>query len=294
MFLSRELNVISGKKSLSRKDLNAAVDAVGLPYGFQYSKRFLLFGIQWVHQVEKVSPTAFSVPSESTDGKSYNVTLDPLFCECPAFYRFKVTPYPFCKHIVAAMVKEQDVTDAFFDWLIEKDNSDVAALDEYIQARFQAGTASMSILEPLSELPITPSFSVEESTAVVEVPTPNPSEEGTARSHFRPLWEVAYQKCCDVVGGKAQVDCIINDLVSWGKLKQDNPSQYDRNEWLLIYHFCQKEASMMRDPKSLNNWSYNSAVFLERCREAIAGRRRRVTHPYPSKEGTHRTLVKEK
>ena len=25
----------------------------------------------------------------------------------------------------------------------------------------------------------------------------------------------------------------------------------------------------MRDPKSLNKWSYNSAVFIERCREAI-------------------------
>ena len=263
MFLSRELNVISGKKSISPKDLNAAVDAVGLPYGFQYSKRFLLFGIQWVHKVEKVGLYAFSVPSESTDGKSYNVTLDPLFCECPAFHRFKVTPYPFCKHVVAAMVKEQDVTDAFFDWLIEKSGgfdtqAEVARneaisqpkdMDEYIQARFQAGTASTSILEPL---PL---------NAVVQPLSPQlPSFS----------WKVAYQTCCDVVGGKAQVDCIINDLVSWGKLRQDNPSHYDRNEWLLIYHFCQKEASIMRDPKSLNNWSYNSAVFLERCREAIA------------------------
>lgn len=261
MFFNRELNVISGKKSISPKELNAAVDAVGLPYGFQYSKRFLLFGIQWVHKVEKVGPTAFSVPSESTDGKSYNVCLDPLSCECPAFYRFKVTPYPFCKHIVAAMVKEQDVTDAFFDWLEEKSGD----MFEYIQARWEAGTASTSILEPLPELP---SFS----------------------------WEVAYHKCCEVVGAglrwkrartfclyrnvskpkKAIVKILIDDLVNWGKLRKASPSEYNRAEWIIIYDWCQKEAETERDPKSLNHWSYNSAVFLERCREAIAGRRRRV------------------
>jgi hypothetical protein len=244
MFLSRELNVISVKQSLSPKELNAAVDAVGLPYGFQYSKRFLLFGIKWVHQVDKIGPTAFSVPSESTDGKSYNVTLDPFFCDCPAFRRFKVTPYPFCKHIVAAMVKEQDVTDAFFDWQIFKGKNGVGDMDAYIQARFQAGTASTSILEPLTELP------------------------NKKRPPFS--WQVAYQTCCDVVGGKAVVDGIINDLVSWGKLRKDNPSHYDRNEWLLIYDFCKKEAKQEKDPKSLNQWSYNSAVFLDRCREAIA------------------------
>ena len=254
MFLSRELNLISGKKSISQQDLNAAVDAVGLPYGFQYSKRFLLFGIQWVHQVEKVSPTAFSVPSESTDGKSYNVCLDPLSCECPAFYRFKVTPYPFCKHIVAAMVKEQDVTDAFFDWHILKGFPGVGSMDAYIQARFLAGTASTSILEPLPELP---SFS----------------------------WKVAYKKCCEVVGAglsrnvskptTAIVDIIIGDLVNWGKLRKASLGEYNRTEWILIYDWCQKEAQVEREEKSLHNWSYNSAVFIERCNEAIAGRRRR-------------------
>jgi len=240
MFFSPQLNVISFKKYIPQKDLNAAIDAVGLPYGFQYSKRFLLFGIQWVHKVEKVGNKTYRVPSESKPGKFYNVTLDPFSCECPAFLRFKVTPYPFCKHIVAAMVKEQDVTDAFFDWLILKGKNGVGDMGAYIQARFQAGTASTSILEPLP--PLSPSFS----------------------------WEVAYKKCCEVVGGKAQVDCIINDLVSWGKIRKDNPSHYDRNEWLLIYDWCKKEASIERDTQSLNNWSYNSAVFIERCREAIA------------------------
>ena len=268
MFLSRELNVISGKKSISPKDLNAAVDAVGLPYGFQYSKRFLLFGIQWVHQVEKVSPTAFSVPSESTDGKSYNVSLDPLSCDCPAFYRFKVTPYPFCKHIVAAMVKEQDVTDAFFDWQILKGENGVGDMDAYIQSRWEAGTASTSILEPL---PL--------NAVVQPLSSQLPSFS----------WEVAYQKCCEVVGAglsrnvsacalhadrskpnKAIVDIIINDLVNWGKLRQASPSEYNRAEWIIIYDWCKKEAETERNPKSLQNWSYNSAVFLERCNEAIA------------------------
>ena len=242
MFLSRELNVISGKKSISAKQLNDAIDSVGLPFGFQYSKRFLLYGIRTVHQVEVVGDKTYRVPSESKAGVCYNVSLDPLSCECPAFYRFKVTPYPFCKHVVAAMVKEQDVTDAFFDWQILKGKNGVGDMDEYIQARFQAGTASTSILEPLPELPIIPSFS----------------------------WEVAYKKCFEVVGKKAIVNVLIDDLVNWGKLRQASPSEYNRAEWIIIYDWCKKEAETSRDPKSLQNWSYNSAVFLERCNEAIA------------------------
>jgi len=252
MFFKRELNVISGKKSISLKELNSAVDAVGLPYGFQYSKRFLLFGIEWVHRVEKVDEKTYRVPSESRPGKFYNVTLDPLSCECPAFHRFKVTPYPFCKHIVAAMVKEQDVTDAFFDWQILKGKNGVGDMDAYLQARFQAGTASTSIIEPLPKLPIIPSFS----------------------------WEVAYHKCCEVVGAglsrnvskptKAIVDIIIDDLVNWGKLRKAKKSEYDRAEWIIVYDWCKKEANTPRDPKSLNQWSYNSAVFLARGDEAIA------------------------
>jgi hypothetical protein len=251
MFFNRELNAISGKKSISQKDLNAAVDAVGLPYGFQYSKRFLLFGIRWVYKVEKVGESTYRVPSESKPGKLYNVTLDPLSCECPAFHRFKVTPYPFCKHIVAAMVKEQDITDAFFDWLILKGKNGVGSMDNYIQARWEAGTASTSILEQChceersdeaTKPPIIPSFS----------------------------WKVAYQKCCEVVGMKAIVDIIINDLVNWGFLRQASPSEYNRAEWIIIYDWCKKEAKTPRDQKSLNQWSYNSAVVIERCLKAIA------------------------
>jgi len=82
-------------------------------------------------------------------------------------------------------------------------------------------------------------------------------------------WQKAYDKCAKLAGGKAQVDIIINDLVNWGKLRKDNPSHYNRTEWLLIHEYCQKEASISRDPGSTKNWSYNSSVFIERCREAI-------------------------
>ena len=69
--------------------------------------------------------------------------------------------------------------------------------------------------------------------------------------------------------GEANVGIIIHDLTQAGKLRTDNPSHYDRTEWLLIYNACQKDAQIERDPKSLNCWSYNSVVFLEKCREVI-------------------------
>jgi len=53
----------------------------------------------------------------------------------------------------------------------------------------------------------------------------------------------AYDKCVKLVGGKAQLDCIIYDLVNWGKLRQDNPSHYDRTEWLIIHDACKQDAS---------------------------------------------------
>jgi hypothetical protein len=168
---------------------------------------------------------------------------------------------------VAAMVKEQDVTDAFFDWLevkserarcdasgrrrlLQRSTTPSTDMFEYIQARWKAGTANISILEPLPELPIMQSFSVERAVALPR------------------LWEVAYHKCCEVVGTKAIVDIIIDDLVNWGKLRQAKKSEYDRAEWIIVYDWCKKEANTPRDPKSLNQWSYNSAVFIERCREA--------------------------
>ncbi|MBC8228973.1 SWIM zinc finger family protein [bacterium] len=91
-------------------------------------------------------------------------------------------------------------------------------------------------------------------------------------------WQKAKAKCVELVG-EANVGIIIHDLTQAGKLREDNPSHYDRTEWLLIYNACQKDAvsrkasvnsQVERDPKSLNRWSYNSAEFLEKCREAIA------------------------
>ena len=100
-------------------------------------------------------------------------------------------------------------------------------------------------------------------------------------------WQKAYNKCVELVGGKAQVDIIINDLVNWGKLRQDNPSGYNRTEYLLIHEYCQKEASIERDPKSTNNWSYNSAAFLDRCKEAIE-------HQNDNSNGDKRKLMMDK
>jgi len=82
-------------------------------------------------------------------------------------------------------------------------------------------------------------------------------------------WRKAHAKCVELVGGKPQVDIIIHDLVASGKLRQDNPSHYDRMEWLIIHNACEADAQVERDPNSINNWSRNSAVFLDRCREAI-------------------------
>jgi hypothetical protein len=104
-------------------------------------------------------------------------------------------------------------------------------------------------------------------------------------------WQVAKAKCVELVGspreisgnrmrnnhildpisrGEANVSIIIHDLTQAGKLRADNPSHYDRTEWLVIYNAVKKDAQVERDSKSLNRWSYNSVEFLERCNEAIA------------------------
>ena len=82
-------------------------------------------------------------------------------------------------------------------------------------------------------------------------------------------WQKAQAKCVELVGTKANVDIIINDLVNWGKLRQAAPSEYTRTEWLLIHEWCKRDAQIERDPKCTNNWSRNSAVFMDRCKEAI-------------------------
>ncbi|MEK7396627.1 MAG: hypothetical protein AAB116_06790 [Candidatus Poribacteria bacterium] len=81
-------------------------------------------------------------------------------------------------------------------------------------------------------------------------------------------WQKAKTKCVELVG-EANVSIIIHDLTQAGKLRADNPSHYDRTEWLLIHDYCKKDASITRDAASLNRWSYNSVVFLEQCKEAI-------------------------
>ena len=107
-------------------------------------------------------------------------------------------------------------------------------------------------------------------------------------------WQKAKSKCVELALTLANVDIIIHELVQAGDLRQDNPSHYNRIEWLIIHNACKKDreqsddndggdnsppSSEARDPKSLNRWSYrpvwryrtslNSDAFIEKCREAI-------------------------
>ena len=86
-------------------------------------------------------------------------------------------------------------------------------------------------------------------------------------------WQKAKSKCVGLVG-EANVGIIIYDLTQAGKLRQDSPSHYNRLEWFIIHLACQRDANEPKDPRSLNRWSYNSVVFLDRCREAIASESR--------------------
>jgi hypothetical protein len=81
-------------------------------------------------------------------------------------------------------------------------------------------------------------------------------------------WQKAKAACLKLVP-EYNLSILISDLVNAGKLRQDNPSHYDRTEWLLIHEYCQKDVQVERDPESLNRWSYNSVAFLEQCKEAI-------------------------
>ena len=58
-------------------------------------------------------------------------------------------------------------------------------------------------------------------------------------------WQKAKAKCVELVLTSANVDIIIHELVKDSKLRQDNPSHYDRTEWLIIYDACQYEVTMM-------------------------------------------------
>jgi hypothetical protein len=56
-------------------------------------------------------------------------------------------------------------------------------------------------------------------------------------------WQKAKAKCVELVGIEANVDIIIHELTQAGKLRQDNPSHYDRTEWLIIHSACKQDAS---------------------------------------------------
>jgi hypothetical protein len=81
-------------------------------------------------------------------------------------------------------------------------------------------------------------------------------------------WQKAQAACLKLVPAY-NLSVLIYDLTQAGKLRQDNPSHYNRTEWLMIHEYCQKDVQVERDPESLNRWSYNSVAFLEQCKEAI-------------------------
>jgi len=127
MFLSRKLTNIEkklkqGNCSFSQEELNDGIDALGLPFGFKYSQQFLFKAFELLPTVLKVGDVNYRVPSESTEGQVYNVSLNPFNCECPAFQRFKVAGQPFCKHIAAAMLKDQDVGEMEFEEFMARRN----------------------------------------------------------------------------------------------------------------------------------------------------------------------------
>jgi len=127
MFLSRKLTEIEKKLkqgicSFSQEELNDGIDALGLPFGFKYSQQFMFKAFSLYPTVEKVGDVNYRVPSESTEGQVYNVSLNPFNCDCPAFQRFKVAGHPFCKHIAAAMLKDQDIGEMEFEEFMERRN----------------------------------------------------------------------------------------------------------------------------------------------------------------------------
>jgi len=104
-------------------------------------------------------------------------------------------------------------------------------------------------------------------------------------------WLYAKAACLKLVP-EYNLSILINDLVNAGKLRQDNPSHYDRTEWLMIHEYCKKDAiaqaEMDPEGKSLNRWSYNSVVFLEECQkrlDAMRAEKQVEANEQPRKQG---------
>ena len=128
MFLSKKLREMGvklsqGITSFSEKEVNEGIDALGLPFGFKYSQRFLFKSFELLPTVEKVGDNTYRVPSEGTPGQVYSVGLAPFSCECPAFQRFKIAGYPFCKHVTAAMLRDQAVEGMEFEEFMDRWNN---------------------------------------------------------------------------------------------------------------------------------------------------------------------------
>jgi len=124
-FLSNKLTAFAEKrkasvKSFTPEEINGCIDALGLPFGFKYSRQFLFKAFELLPTVQKVDENGnFRVPSEKDSSIVYSVSLNPFNCTCPAFARFKMTHHPYCKHIATAMLRDQAHGDGYPIDLIE-------------------------------------------------------------------------------------------------------------------------------------------------------------------------------
>jgi hypothetical protein len=80
-------------------------------------------------------------------------------------------------------------------------------------------------------------------------------------------WEKAKAKCLELVND-ANLSIIIHDLTQAGKLRQDNPSHYDRTEWLIIYNACKQDVNDDGDNTSSSNddgFNPNWREWYDKC-----------------------------
>ena len=81
-------------------------------------------------------------------------------------------------------------------------------------------------------------------------------------------WEAAKAKCVELVGD-ANVAIIIHELVNAGKLRPDNPSHYDRTEWIIIHKACQEDAEQGSDNDDGGGDTPSSSHWHERYQQCV-------------------------
>jgi len=248
----QEQNNGNGKLVLTSDNLKFACQELGIPDDAHTLRRAArAFDLYYSNKVEHVSDHTFRVASQNgRQEQPYQVLIKPTkylpaggyaYCTCQDWANYSgdqdLPDVNFwCKHSIAALV-----------WLHNNNGNGRKRIAN------ECGTEQAKAIQDKLN------GQYAEQLATVK--------KFQLEAEFN--WQKAQAKCVELVG-EANVSIIIHDLTQAGKLRQDNPSHYDRTEWLLIYDACKRDAQVERDPKSLNRWSYNSVVFLEQCQEAIA------------------------